>query len=95
MILPALVLLACLAVQLEAQDAELEYEYGLTGTYRDSEGVEVTRVEDLLAFNWKDKLPDARLSGTDFRARWRGYVLIRSVGDYRFFLHGSGAVRNG
>ena len=93
MILPVALLSLCLAGQLRAQQVDLEYEYGLAGTYRDSEGNEVSRVEDLLAFNWQDKLPDARLSGTDFGADWRGYLLIRSAGNYRFFLHGSGTVR--
>jgi mono/diheme cytochrome c family protein len=92
-ILAAALLTACLASQLQGQVEDLEFQNGLLATYRDSEAGEVTRVEDLLAFNWQDKLPDARLSGDSFSARWQGYVLIRSAGDYRFFLHTQGRVR--
>jgi len=92
-ILTAVLLLGCLASQLRGQVEDLEFQNGLLATYRDSETGEVTRVEDGLALNWQDRLPDARLSGDSFSARLQGYVLIRSAGDYRFFLYTQGKVR--
>ncbi|MDP7205520.1 MAG: hypothetical protein QGH11_08130, partial [Pirellulaceae bacterium] len=89
----AILLFACLARQLPGQDEDLEYQDGLLATYRDSEAGRVTRVEKVMALNWQRGLPDARLSGNGFSGHWQGYVLIRSAGDYRFFLYTQGTVR--
>ena len=90
--LAAVLLVACLARQLPGQDEDLEYQDGLLATYRDSEAGQVTRVEKGMALNWQRGLPDARLSGDGFSGHWQGYVLIRSAGDYRFFLYAQGKV---
>ncbi|MEE2991480.1 MAG: c-type cytochrome [Planctomycetota bacterium] len=93
LILTAALLLGCLPGQLQGQDDDLEYDYGLLATYRDSHGKEVSRIEETPVLNWRGRLPDARLSGNSFSARWEGYVLVRSAGAYRFFLHAQGTVR--
>jgi len=91
------VMVLCLTTQtvtaLRAQDDD-ELVPGLHVTYSAS-GIDVSRVDGDIAFDWQQGSPDLRLPSGPFQARWDGYVLLREEGKYRFhaFLQGTVVIR--
>ena len=69
-----------------------EYQPGLVGTYS-SGGHTIERIDPDIAFDWKDSSPDTRLPEGPFRAGWRGNLLVRQPGRYRWHAFFSGTIR--
>ena len=89
-----LYLLVCLLLvgQSEAfgQFDDDEYRPGLIGRYDDHRGVTIDRVDPRVAFDWGSSRPDRRLADGPFDARWQGYLMSQTTGDYRLGLVVSG-----
>ena len=69
-----------------------EYQPGLVGTYT-SGGHTIERIDPGIAFDWRDSSPDTRLPEGRFRALWRGNLLVRQPGRYRWHAFVSGTIR--
>jgi len=69
-----------------------EYQPGLLGTYT-SGGHTIERIDPDIAFDWKSSSPDTRLPEGPFRALWRGNLLVRQPGRYRWHAFFSGTIR--
>src|SRR6266849_4099263 len=65
---------------------------GLVASFQDAKGNTASRIDHQLAFHWDGASPDPRLAEGEFRATWQGHLFVRTRGDYRFFLFGSGEV---
>lgn len=87
-LLASLLLVGCFPVMSAVgQDTE-DFRPGLLAEFR-ANGRSVQRVDERLAFSWESGSPDVRM-GTDFAARWKGQLLVRSPGVHRFHVQLSG-----
>ena len=96
LLLPATLLwLAAGAVaQDEDENDELpEFVPGLVARYTGDDGKPIGRLDEVIAFNWRDRSPDLRIAPGSFRADWSGYVWIRTPGAYRFRAFAAGKVK--
>ena len=77
-----------------AQDEEEEQPYlpGLVATYIAADGSEVRRLDDAIAFDWQEQLPDPRISKAPHGVTWRGLLWARESGDYRLHVFVTGEV---
>lgn len=73
-----------------AADEDDEMQSGLIGLYT-AGGKSVRRIDDRIAFDWKDRRPDPGLPDGDFRANWSGILLAREGGLHRFHANLTGA----
>ena len=71
---------------------EDDYPPGLLTRIQQGE-FSVSRVDADVAFDWREGIPDSRLSAGKFSATWTGNVLLRKQGRYRFLAHTAGSVR--
>ena len=55
-----------------------EYRPGWIGSYTDSLGNSLNRIDKTLAFNWKGQTADARLESTQFEVTWTGLLFLSS-----------------
>lgn len=90
----SLALVAAVAGSIAAQDEDEEQPYlpGLLATYVDADGGKAHRLDDAIAFDWLDQLPDVRLSKAPFTASWRGLLWARGTGDYQLHVFATGEV---
>ena len=78
------------SVDRSAQADEEVTRSGLAGNYSDSSTI-VLKVDDRVAFDLTDSVPDSRLSG-DYQAKWKGSLLVRQPGKHTFHAMVSGRV---
>jgi mono/diheme cytochrome c family protein len=71
--------LGTVAAQEDAEDSP--YRPGLVATYTSGE-TSVSRVDEVVAFDWQDAACDPRLPAGDFAATWRGKLWARGPGQY-------------
>ena len=76
----------------QGSDEDNPFAPGLVAAYRDGKGHAATRIDHQLSFRWLDAVPDPRLAPGEFRASWQGHLRVRTHGDHRFQLFGSGEV---
>ena len=69
-----------------------EYRPGWIGSYTDSLGNSLNRIDKTLAFNWKGQTADARLESTQFEVTWTGLLFLQSVGQYTLYIETDGNV---
>lgn len=63
---------------------------GLLASFQDELGNRCQRVDEQVSFVWRHGSPDPRIGTGKFTANWKGQVLLRTSGEYRFqaFLQG-------
>ena len=75
----------------QLSDEDDEYQPGLVGSYSGG-GQTIERIDSEIAFDWKLSSPDPRLPEGSFRVVWRGKLLVRQPGRYRWHAYVSGGV---
>ncbi|HVW03244.1 MAG TPA: PA14 domain-containing protein, partial [Planctomycetaceae bacterium] len=77
-----------------ADDAEEDEDSlpGLIGQYRIGKQ-QIERIDAAPAFVWGKDSPDPRLPDGPFHVTWKGRLLIREAGRYRFSAFGTGNVK--
>jgi mono/diheme cytochrome c family protein len=75
--------------QEEAEDSP--FRPGLVATYS-AGGQSVTRVDEVVAFEWLNASADQRLLAGEFKATWRGRLWARGAGEYRLSCYVQGEV---
>ncbi|HZN36943.1 MAG TPA: c-type cytochrome [Pirellulaceae bacterium] len=90
----SLAIFLALAQPCAAQDGDDEQPYlpGLLATYEDASARQARRLDDAIAFDWKETLPDPRLSKSAFTSRWQGLLLAQGAGEYRLHVFATGQV---
>jgi mono/diheme cytochrome c family protein len=76
--------------QPEAEDSP--YQPGLIAAYRMGDR-QATRIDEGIAFDWKDAACDLRLPPGDFTAVWRGRLWARGAGTYTIACYVQGEVK--
>ncbi len=76
----------------QEDDSEHPYLPGLVATYTDGKGNAFTRLDEAIAFDWRDESPDVRLSAGQFSSRWQGQLFAQGAGEYRLYVFGTGEI---
>lgn len=92
--------IACLSILLlplfaSAQafdDEDEELRGGLIAQLTDKDGHQVSRIDEVISFNWPNQSPDVRLSTGPFSVTWTGLLLSDSSGSYQFSAYVEGAI---
>src|SRR5436190_4359033 len=89
----ALLLLPALRVAAGADedDDDSPYTPGLVATYA-LDASSVTRIDEVVAFDWQDATCDPRLPTGELKAAWRGRLWARSAGTHRLSCFTQGDV---
>jgi len=66
---------------------------GLRAVFQSATAVSPERIDPVLSFAWRGGRPDATLDTGPFSARWSGYLMSESDGDYQLHVFASGKVR--
>jgi GH43 family beta-xylosidase len=66
---------------------------GLLGTYRDSNGANVSRVDSAVNFNWANSVPVAGVAADNFSVNWTGQIRADFADNYNFKIATSDRVR--
>jgi mono/diheme cytochrome c family protein/cytochrome c553 len=75
----------------QEDDEDSPYRPGLIATYTATDR-SIIRVDETIAFDWKDAVCDPRLPAGNFSASWRGRLWARGAGSYRLLCYAHGEV---
>src|SRR5437763_775105 len=75
--------------QEDAEDSP--YRPGLIATYSAGDR-SITRIDDVVAFDWQSAACDPRSPPGEFSADWRGRLWARGAGSYRLLCYAQGEV---
>src|SRR5262245_25063819 len=78
------------AGQEDAEDSP--YRPGLVATYS-AGGATITRIDEVVAFDWQDAACDPRMLAGEFAAEWRGRLWARGAGSYTIACYVQGEVK--
>gem|GEM_PF-4325764 len=69
---------------------------GIAGSYYqtlDFQDLRASQLDQAIDFEWGIESPQAKISGTNFSVRWRGWLIPEVTGDYQFEIVSSGAFK--
>lgn len=76
----------------QAQSDDDEFKPGLIASYSDG-GIDITRIDRQIAFDWTSRKPDPRLTRSEYEVRWDGRLVSQANGDYRLHVYLAGRAR--
>lgn len=91
-----IIIVSCLCATTFAQELDDDLPApGLVASFQDEHGNRCQRVDEEISFAWRDDSPDRRIGTGKFEANWKGRVLLRAAGEYRFraFVQGKVTVK--
>lgn len=72
------------------EEEESEFKIGWVGTYGDTAGNAIRRVDESIAFQWQTGRADERLVAGAVKGQWDGVLLTRTAGVYQIAAYSAG-----